>query len=259
MYIRFQFSNDTFSHTTASCDSLGIHYQMNKCLRNYPFRHMNKIVEVSRRDRKTHPYTAAVAKLEYNAYLEDKIGYYDYGIYNWHPMVSFAKKDRNPFRMYALHFYLHWKANYLTVSSVKTLDRGHFMGPIVSSISGRRHGASSMSVLFTFCHVWQLIVYPSSSYTIQAIRIESGSSNITEIERSTNLGWKYLTLRSWKRWTESFVSMITHLFHRLRLTVIRLVAFYITEKKRRNRRRRMRILMPLMRADCDPYCSHARL
>jgi hypothetical protein len=166
MSIRFQFSNDTFSHTTASCDSLGIHYQINKSLRNYPFRHTNKIVEVSRRDSKTHPYTAAVAKLEYNAYLEDRIGYYGYGIYNWHSMASFAKKDRTPFRMYALPLSLHWNTNHLTFSSVETIDQEHFLGPIISSISGRRHGASSMSVLLTL-----FIMYSNSSFIpYQAIR-----------------------------------------------------------------------------------------
>jgi hypothetical protein len=56
--------------------------------------------------------------------------------------------------------------------------------------------------------------------------------------------------------SDRIINIMMYIYHRPKLTVIYLVGLYMRENKRKDRRRGIRILVPLIRVDCGPNCYH---
>jgi hypothetical protein len=88
MSIHIQLSNNSLRDTTASCDSLGIHYEI--------FVNEENSVCVQKWDSKTNS-NVLVGELRFYAVDQDEIRLP--GDAQWRPMVDFFKKDKNMFLM----------------------------------------------------------------------------------------------------------------------------------------------------------------
>jgi hypothetical protein len=90
MSINIQFTNNSLKRTTASCDSLGIHYEIDK---------EHGIVSVKKWDRAGNR-NMPVGDIQYLFFHRDKVHFPNND--DWMPMSQFLKRSSNPLSTYVL-------------------------------------------------------------------------------------------------------------------------------------------------------------
>jgi hypothetical protein len=95
MSFNILFSNNSVRNTTASCDSLGIHYDVFK---------EHGIVNVRRWEGGIPNSSVPVGEIEYHFFRRDRI--HLAGDSEWRIVGEFLKRSRNPFSSYVLSLLL---------------------------------------------------------------------------------------------------------------------------------------------------------
>ncbi|CAG8782336.1 17241_t:CDS:2, partial [Acaulospora colombiana] len=92
MSIHIQFSNNSMRNTTASCDSLGIHYEITTT--------DDRVIHVHKWDKKSH-VNVLVGEMKFYVFKKDEIRLP--GDAEWRPMVDLYRKASSFFVMYVPH------------------------------------------------------------------------------------------------------------------------------------------------------------